>query len=58
MMEKGTSLQTQTEVQSRESTLKKLVATWGKKRKKANSVLPEQSGTEAFIKPSNALFPE
>lgn len=29
-----------------------------KKKKKANSVLPEQSGTEAFIKPSNALFPE
>lgn len=29
-----------------------------KKTKKNNSVLPEQSGTEAFIKPSNALFPE
>lgn len=28
------------------------------KQQKLNSVLPEQSGTEPFIKPSNALFPE
>lgn len=50
MMEKGTSLQT--EAQCREK------AGCNFEEGKINSVLPEQSGTEAFIKASNALFPE